>query len=174
VTLYGLSSFMWDLTFGLMNMTPFQSGYYGFLTGSMTAATLSGMAYYGKRAAIIHPSGVQKKALSLLNSTTDVRIAMGGYLTSNNLIACRTEYGHWSLSSWKPVWVPARAEMIFKINYQKTEGLVTVIATQQGLHSQINFLGVDILENDSLRILVRGDRSDFSVHETLRASVMFN
>jgi hypothetical protein len=174
VTLYGLSSFMWDLTYGLMSMTPFQSGYYGFITGCMTTTTLCGLAYYAKRSAFILPKGVQQKALSLLNSHADVRIAMGGYVTSNDLIACRSEYGRWTISSWKPVWVPAKVEMIFKINFQKTEGLATVVATQQGLHSQIEFMGVDVFNADALRILVKGEGHGFSVHETLRANVIFN
>lgn len=165
---------MWDLTYGLMNMTPFQSGYYGFLTGGVTAATLSGMAYYGKRSSVIHPSGVLNKALYQLNSSSDVRIAMGGYITSSNLAAFTSQYGTWTLSSWKPSWQPARVEMIFKIHCQNTEGIATVIAIQKGLHSQIEFLGVDILNKDTLRILVHGDRNNFSYHDALRSRVVFN
>jgi hypothetical protein len=165
---------MWDLTYGLMTMTPFQSGYYGFLTGAVTAGTLSSIVYYARRSAVVHPSGVLHKAMYLLNSSSDVRIAMGGYLKSNDFAAFNSQYGAWTLSSWKPTWSPARVEMIFKIYCQDTEGIATVIATQNGLHSQIEFLGIDVLNKDSLRILVEGDRKDFILHDLLRSKVVFN
>jgi hypothetical protein len=165
---------MWDLTYGLMSMTPLQSGYYGFLTGAVTAGTLSSIVYYARRSAFVHPTGVLHKSMHLLNSSADVRIAMGGYLTSTNLSAFNSRYGSWTLSSWKPTWSPARVEMIFKIYCQDTEGIATVIATQNGLHSQIEFLGVDIMNKDSLRILVEGDRKDFVVHDLLRSKVVLN
>mmetsp|Transcript_18297 Transcript_18297/g.19061 ORF Transcript_18297/g.19061 Transcript_18297/m.19061 type:complete len:250 (+) Transcript_18297:68-817(+) len=174
ITLYGLSTFIWDLTYGLMNMTPFQSGYYGFLTGLVTSAVLGGSAYYGKRTSVIHPGGILRKSLYTLNSNSDVRIAFGGQLSSSELATFKSSNAAWKLENWKPVWNPAKVEMIFKVHSGKTEGVATVIATQVGLHSKIEFLGVDVFNKDSLRILVNGNAKDFSLHDTLRSKVTFN
>ncbi len=164
---------MWDLTYGLMTLTPFQSGYYGFITGVTTTGALGGAVYYGRRNAMVHITGVLRKAVHVLNSTSDVRIALGGAVTTGDLAAFRHQYGTWKISSWKPVWSPAKLEALFTIHCGKSEGIVSVIATQQGTHSKIEFLGVDILNGDNLRILVTGDGKDFAIHDSLRSKVTF-
>lgn len=174
ITLYGLSTFMWDLTYGLMNMTPFQSGYYGFLTGLATSGVLGGAGYYTKKTSIVSPSGTLRKVMYTLNSNSDIRIAFGGSLVSSELSAFKSTNAFWKIENWKPVWHPARVEMIFKVHSGKTEGIVTAIATQHGLHSQIEFLGVDVFNRDALRVLVIGDSHDFALHDAMRSKVTFN
>ena len=174
VTVYGLSTFMWDLTYGLMSMTPFQSGFYGFVTGIVTSAVFGGTGYYIKKISIVHPSGILRKVMSQLNNDSDVRIAMGGYLTSSELAAFKSYTAAWTIQNWKPVWNPAKLEMVFKVYHEENEGIVTTIVTQQGLHSKVEFLGIDIFNKDNIRILVAGDAKDFILHDRLRGKVILN
>jgi len=173
LTLYGLSSFMWDITYGLMSMTPIQSGYYGFVTGIATSGTGLGLVYYGKQHQSVDVNSAIRNSISVLNSNEDIRSVMGGSVKCGELASFRHSYGYWTVSGFRPKWIPAKADLLFNIYSERTEGVVSVEAVQRGVQANLEFVGVDVFNDHSSRILVKGNASGFENHDALCALVSF-
>lgn len=158
---------------GLMSMTPIQSGYYGFLTGFATAGTGSSLLYYAKRTMSVDTHAVKWRSLGTLNANEDVRSVMGGHLTAGEMSAFRHQRGAWTVSNWRPMWSPAKTQMVYNVYTDKTEGVVSVDAFQNGLHTDISFIGLDVSNQQNSRVLVKGNAKGFEIHDALKAIVSF-
>ena len=173
ITVYGLGSFMLDVTYGLMSMTPLQSGYYGFITGFATAGMGGSLLYYGKQHIAVNTHTALWKSTRALNSHDEARTVMGGSLVNGELAAYSHTRGYWHIASWRPAWQPARLKMIFNVHSAKAEGVVSVEAVQNGLQTDVTFIGLDVLNEHNSRILVRGHAKGFESHDAMRAMVSF-
>jgi hypothetical protein len=164
---------MWDVAYGLMSMTPIQSAYYGFVTGVTATGVGGATVYYTAQNRSINADRLLRKTIHILNSSQDVRTTMGGSVSHGELSAFRHSPGSWHIASWRPHWAPAKMDMIFNIYSGKNEGIVTVQAIQEGLHSKIQFIGADVLNQHSTRLLVNGNARGFETHDSLKALVSF-
>lgn len=154
-------------------MTPLQSGYYGFLTGFATAGMGSSLLYYAKKTMSVDSHVAKWRSLEALNSNEDVRTVMGGHLTAGEMSAFRHQRGAWTVSNWRPVWSPANIQMIYNVYTDRVEGVVSVDAVQNGLHTDISFIGLDVTNERHSRVLVKGNAKGFETHDALKAIVSF-
>jgi len=173
LTLYGLSSFMWDMTYNIMTMSPASGMYYGFVSGvgltSLTAASL----YYVRTATKVDGNEILLAARKSINASEDLRSLMGGYIYVGELAGFRHTYGSFKMSGLLPRWKAPKIEMIFNVYCGKSEGIATLSASQNGLYGNIDFLGVDVLNKNVSRVLVEGDSSGFETHDTLNTLITF-
>jgi len=173
LTLYGLSSFMWDITYNVMTMSPASGMYYGFISGVGSTALCAASLYYTRTATRVDVNEILIQARRSLNTSEDLRSLLGGYIYVGDLAASRYSYGSWRVSGFRPKWKPPTVDIIFNVYCGKNEGVATIIASQNGLYGRIDFLGVDVLNKTASRVLVHGDGQGFETHDALQALVRF-
>lgn len=77
VTIYGISSMLYNITSSLLTLTPYASLYYGFIGGMITAGAGTTMVMNSVKLTHLHPDTALNAALAVLNESMPVQDAIG-------------------------------------------------------------------------------------------------
>ena len=78
VVLYGITTFSLDVMRGFLSLTPMAMGYYGFMAGTISTASLGLMVGIGSRNTSIDPLNINRWSISQVNKSTTVNSLLGG------------------------------------------------------------------------------------------------
>lgn len=77
VTIYGITSILYNVTTSMMTLTPITSLYYGFLGGAAVATIGSSCIVASRKLRYIHPETAWQKAFYYVNTSDMVRKKLG-------------------------------------------------------------------------------------------------
>lgn len=173
VTVYGISSVIYDMFFGFLSLTPRDMGLYGFAAGFATASLACGVGLAVNHGLTIRPEQVFRASLRTIQSDRVAINRLGEGIQSRGLRAYKIDGGHWSVQGVSPVWVPPRVQLIYDVAGERYDGLVTVEARKRMTGTDTTFIGLDVMNPKEERVLIDGDESRLYVKDQLRSLVSF-
>lgn len=160
LTLYGISTLMWDITSSMMNLTPATMGYYGFLGGAVTSLAITSAFAMGKRSLYISPDVVRSKVTSSVSRSDEVSLLMGGKVTIDNITMLRTSPGNVSFVQFMPAINAPSVEMAIKLHSAKADGVIIAEAEQARFSPRITYLAVHKLSQAKGQAVLIGEKRE--------------
>lgn len=174
LSVYGVSSMTYTIAASLVNTTHYDSFYYGFVGGCVTSAALGALVLSRGRMFHLHPESAVNAALSVVSKDGRAQHVLGQVLTVSNVKAYRPQMGWYSFEKGSLHWSPATVEVLFKVDGEKSDALVSASVIRKGMGSEVKFLCVDhanIKHREHL-ILV-GDKSMMIIHDKMIRDSIF-
>ena len=84
ITIYGITSILYNVTTSMMTLTPITSLYYGFIGGVIAAGIGSSSVVASRKLRYIHPETAWQNALYYVNTSEMVKSKMGEFRKTSN------------------------------------------------------------------------------------------
>ena len=171
---YGVSVFVFDLTYYFLAMTPGTVGYYSFIAGFGSAGLCFGIGAAAYSAFAIRPEFVFQRAHRLVRSSSISTEKLGGSITAGALRAYKIDQAGFGLGAKNALsWQNPRVQMIFDVKGRKHRGLVTVEGIKERGSLNLTFVGLDVMNDAEERVLLHGSEQRMYVKDQLRELIDF-
>jgi hypothetical protein len=170
VLFIGASTVLYEVGSGFMKLTPYATGYYGFIIG---VATTGGASFaFNKFVSLLYlaPSTVKSRVVDLMKVNTFVQHAFNGDIMVSDMTGYRTGTGHLTVKNRSVVWSPTFVEIVISVRgANNVEGVVTAVATKSWRGADLQSVCVH-MEHMEPKFIVGTDQS-ISYHKKLAETV---
>ena len=172
IAVIGASTVVYEVGTGFMNLTPYATGYYGFILGVIT----TGLSSIGFNRAVsllyLSPDDVKKRIVDFLKVNTFVQHAFGGDIMTSDMIGYRSGNGHLTVKSRSVIWSPTFIEIVMGIRGANgTFGIVTAVASKTFTGVNLSSICVHIDQIEPR--FVAGSDDSIVYHKKMAAEVRF-
>ena len=161
IGIYGLSTFVWDLMYNFLVLTPYDALRYGFLTGTITTGACAGMLAYGNAVLTLDAGVVANKGVSFVNSNEQCRTLMSGSVKAGKpKTFVQIAHGGLTVENNWLAYVNPKIKMIFQVESKnQKKGIIALYAERTGFYIDIKKQILKVSDS-SIPIVIKGNKDE--------------